>query len=102
MNFALWNAHSVCEFIIDNKSDESAVLSDLVPQGFPIQHNHRSQGTGGGVAIIHKDSLKMQSSECQNFKSFEFVERKFISRSSSFNFVVVYRPQYVVDFIYAN
>ena len=112
LNVGLLNARSVCnkattlnEYITDNnldvfaltetwlKSADQTVIAELVPSGYSIQQSPRpSSSRGGGVAVIHRDSINVSSSECQSFRSFEYIERKITSRSSSYIFVVVYRP----------
>jgi exonuclease III len=111
IRFALLNARSVCnkgttlcEYNKDNSMDifsvtetwlndrNSTVIAEITPPGFSMVHEPRLSGRGGGVAIIHRDSLHVQSSEHQVFKSFDYIERKFSIRSASLKFVVIYRP----------
>ena len=96
-------ALTLCEYIKDNDLDvfgltetwlkpkDQGIIAELVPPGYSMQHITRPT-RGGGVAMIHRDSINVISSECQTYKSFEYVERKIVSRSSSYLFVVLYRP----------
>ena len=122
LKVALLNAHSVCnkpitlcEYIKDRNLDIFAItetwltndndpaISNLLPHGFSMQHVHRTT-RAGGVAIVHKDNLQLLASECQDYQSFEYVERKFSCRSASYNLVSLYRPpslpftQFLEDF----
>ena len=106
------NAHSVCnkasllcQYITEKNVDvmgvtetwlkpvDQPVIAELTPPGYTTQHIPRPSGRGGGVAIFHRDSLQvLASSSSDVYKSFEYIERRIVSKSASFLFVVIYRP----------
>ena len=95
---------SLCEYVKDHeldifcitetwlKSDNQSVVAEITPPGYTLQHIPRPMRRGGGVGIMIKDSIKTVASECQVFKSFEYIEKKIVIRSLSYLLVVVYRP----------
>ena len=110
---ALLNAHHVCkderaltlcEYVKDHcldlfcltetwlKEGDDSTITELTPPGYSIQHIDRPS-RGGGVAIIHKDSLQTQTLPSSDaYKSFEHIERKIINKSTSLLLAVLYRP----------
>jgi len=97
-------ALSLCEYVKDNNIDvfgitetwlkpaDQSVIAELTPPGYTTLHIPRSSGRGGGVAIIHRDSIQVKASSSHPYRSFEYIERKIITKSTSFLFVVLYRP----------
>ena len=96
-------ASTLCEFVKKEGLDvcgitetwltpaDEPVIAELTPPGYSLQHIPRLS-RGGGVAILHRDSVQVLASpSSHSYESFEFIERKIVSRSSSFLFVVVYR-----------
>ena len=50
---------AICETWLKYKRDTS-VIKDMLPNGYSIEHTPRPIGKGGGVAIIHRSSLKLR------------------------------------------
>jgi hypothetical protein len=66
-------AVSLCDFILSNQIDlfaitetwlvdelDKFVLSELVPNGYDVQHVPRGKRKGGGVAIVHSNIIKLK------------------------------------------
>lgn len=93
------------EFIADNsleilsltetwlsKDTPPDVLNSLTPPNFSIIHEPRSEGRGGGVAIIHRSYLKVSQIPLPSFSSFESLCVHFTVASRPFTLLTVYRP----------
>ena len=52
----------------------------------------RGKKTGGGVAILHRSSLRMTQQNTEEHKSFEFMEVLFKAGNHTIRLGVVYRP----------
>ena len=114
VNFSLLNARSVRnktlalkDHVVDRDIDifaltetwlsptqDEPIISDLCPTGYTFSCTSRGS-RGGGVAVLHKKSLKFkkQSIIKHRFKSFEFID-VLLSRKTNLTLrlVVVYRP----------
>ena len=70
-----------------------SVLNSLTPSTFSFLHSPRTNGLGGGLALIYRSSLKMSRIPIQTFSSFESLCVRFTTTSAfSFNFLTIYRP----------
>ena len=99
---------AIYDFIISNDLDmlvitetwlgskvDKVCLSELVPDGYKISHVPRLKREGGGVAILHKTSIKIKidsSSKDGDFEQFEFMDCIISVRDFSTRLVVIYRP----------
>ena len=77
----------IAEFITDNKLDvcaisetwlkgdarDNVILAELLPHGYKIKHAPRAS-RGGGVALIHKDSITLTRNITLQYQSFEHLE----------------------------
>ena len=83
------------EFITESwlKSDVSdgAHLSELTPPGFDSLNFPRTS-RGGGIAIVHKSTERIQSACHKSFSSFEWQEIRFEANHRSVKVVTVHRP----------
>jgi exonuclease III len=70
------------------------IIRDFCPKGYKMVHIPRSSSQrGGGVGILHKDTLDLKITETVNtFASFECIERLLKLDSTWIRVVVVYRP----------
>ncbi|VDI41464.1 DENN domain-containing protein 3 [Mytilus galloprovincialis] len=64
---------------------DKCVLSELIPNGYDIQHGARSDRKGGGVAIVHKSNLivKRIPQTKKKFTHFELLECSVNEKKSS-------------------
>ena len=72
---------------------DNHIIKSLIPRGYKLLHIPRVDRTGGGVAILHKSSVKISpqpSSTTQT--SFEYMEVISKFNSEHIRFVLVYRP----------
>ena len=73
----------------------TATLNALVPNSYCFQHCPRTAGTGGGVGLMYRDTLRVRlesSTKDGNFSQFEHMEFKITNESKTLALVVVYRP----------
>ena len=74
------------------KTQQNNCTATLRENGYSIFHLNREEKGGGGVAIIHRDSLKLNNAKCYNFETFECVIGSIASMSSQkITFVAMYR-----------
>lgn len=115
MSFGLLNARSarhkaalIHDVIADHRLDVLAVTEtwipadapdavklDVAPPGYSVVHRHRGSSTGrrgGGVAVIHRDSVKCTAVDLGDFSLFESLAVKLVGREYSVVVVGVYRP----------
>ena len=53
---------------------DNCIIAELVPLGFKMQHTPRPNGRGGGVAVVHRESLDVTVKQRSNWASFESME----------------------------
>ena len=111
IKIGLLNPCSVCnkallirDYIIDNCLDVLAitevwsltdsVIAELKPEGYDIKYNLRNDGRkGGGVALICKNSLKLNELSKFNFKSYEAILASFKVNAQFVYVFLVYAPR---------
>ena len=113
LNFCLLNARSVNnktleikDYTIDKdvdlfaiteswlKADESSdfVSRDIASNGYGFLHCPRPNGTGGGLAVLYKSTMKIELLKTpQPYKSFELMELLLHSFTTKAN-MIIYRP----------
>ena len=120
LRLAHLNAHSVCnktdsirDLVIDNQLDVCAILEtwlyfghmaakDILPPGYALKHKHRptehQEDTkkrdgkrGGGVAVIHRDSLTVSRVSSTAYSSMECLQCLLKLGSDVLRLVIVYR-----------
>ena len=69
-----------------------STLNSLTPPGYSIIHSPRPQGKGGGLALILRSHLKVSTISLPLFTSFESLCVRLTIASSSFTFLIIYRP----------
>ena len=100
-------AESLCDFITTYDFDiialtetwvkndtPSAVMCDLIPQGYSIKQLPRpGQRRGGGVALIYRSSIQVS---CKHsavaYQSFEHLDCEISTKFKNFTLSVIYRP----------
>ena len=112
LDAVLLNSRSVCnkslainDYIADSNADLIAIsetwikpstatstLAELTPPGYSLLHVPRAGRTGGGVALIHRNTLKAKIVDTSRFYSFEHMTVTVKYRSASYVVVVLYRP----------
>jgi hypothetical protein len=109
--FGLLNARSVvnksegiCDHVIDYNLDIIGItetwltqhsdveLKAICPPGYSISHAPRCGRRGGGVAIMHRDSIHLTVQPPYKTKSFESLEAMLTISSTSVRLVILYRP----------
>ena len=72
-----------------------AVKLDVAPPGYSVVHRHRvssAERRGGGVAVIHRDTVKCSVVDVGDYTQFETLAVKVVGRQSSVVVVCIYRP----------
>jgi exonuclease III len=111
--FCYMNARSVCNkaeeiasYITENQIDilaiaetwlksgegDKIVRGDLTPHGYKLLSVPRPRGRGGGVAIVHADSLSIKKQQTSAYQSFEYTEVLMDTGNDCIRFSVIYRP----------
>ena len=77
------------------KPGDEAVINDITPAGYSIQHVHRpSSKRGGGLALLYKSGLTVRRHDIHPApKSFECLNVELINTSLSISLLLIYRPQ---------
>jgi len=74
----------------------AAIKLDVAPPGYEVVHRHRGSSTdkrGGGVAVIHRQTIKATTVDVGDYTEFESLAVKLVCRQSKSLIVVcVYRP----------
>ena len=75
-----------------HKGDErdDVIIAELTPPGYKIEHVPR-EGRGGGVAVLHRDSTKLNPGALSSYQSFECLERV-MQTAPPVRLVTIYRP----------
>ena len=68
------------------------VCGNLTPPGYSLVHTARQRKQGGGVAIVHRSSLKVSKQTVTVFETFEHIEVLLQTDSDYVRLAVVYRP----------
>ena len=75
-------------------SHDTVELGELQPTGYKLKCFHREDRQGGGIAIIHKDGMKVKViTQPAQQKSFESLEVQVTSGNGNLRLLAVYRPQ---------
>ena len=112
VQFCLLNARSiknkvmiVKDYVVDNDIDIMALtetwlrpgntddveVGTLCPTGYRFLHVPRSYSRRGGVGVLFKDSLDINTSLCDTFQTFEFMDVRLRSLQCV-RILVIYRP----------
>ena len=75
-----------------NGKSTNSFLASLAPPNFVLSHSDRSSKRGGGVAILHHNSLKSSSLILPSFSTFECMGSVISTGNTSFKLFVIYRP----------
>ncbi|KAJ8045634.1 hypothetical protein HOLleu_08678 [Holothuria leucospilota] len=77
------------------KPDDTSVIANMTPLGYSLKHAPRIGAKhGGGVALLHKSSLVVQTCGADiKFISFESLHCDIIGERSSIILLTIYRPQ---------
>ncbi len=97
-------ATELCEFITDNSLDvcvitetwlkgddrDNVILAELKPPGYSVSHVPR-KSRGGGLAVIHRDSVPLTPIAPGKYQSFESMEC-LMKTTPPLRLVSIYRP----------
>ena len=78
-------------WIADNESD-AWFLREITPPGYEIENVNRSNGRGGGVAIIARTALRMKKLHCVMYQSFESMLAQVTTTKGVLRIAAIYRP----------
>ena len=81
----------ITETWLHQEGDDS-IIGDLCPTGYKFIHVPRSNGTGGGVGLLYRQSVRARLRTCEHsFRSFEYLDASFIN-VTNVRVIVIYRP----------
>ena len=111
LKVSLINARSICnkaavikDYIIEENLDiltitetwlgntNNLAVGEIAPPGFSVIHKPRLTGKGGGVGIVHRDSIECLLEDYEPGDSFEAMTVKITCQSYSYRLTVIYRP----------
>lgn len=70
-----------------------AIVDDIAPPDYAVSHRFRSGGQGGGVAIVHRRSLKLSTlTSVSGSRAFECLAVKLSTAGRRLNIGAIYRP----------
>ena len=77
-----------------NSTDNNeSYINALVPDGYAIQHVDRANGQrGGGVALIHRTSIKLKKEKMMKFNQFEVLMCSLNLNNTVISMFIIYRP----------
>ena len=75
-----------------NKRKDAVKIKEMVPAGYKIKLEPRSSRSGGGVAIIHRISLKITPAPVPSFSTFELLSLIVKTPNASIYCSCIYRP----------
>ena len=79
-------------------TDDAAVRAELFPEGFQLIDHPRVNRSGGGIALLYRDSLQLIVVAAGEKDSFEFAEwTETSSCSNTIRVVNIYRPAYSAE-----
>ena len=76
------------------KKIDTAAKIEATPPGYKLCDHPRPDRTGGGTAIVFRDTLCITKLAADVLNSFEYSEWKIVSGSFRVHFVLIYRPPY--------
>ena len=87
---------ALTETWLSNSDKHKKTIGDLTPSGYDIFQAPRPNRTGGGVALIYKNTIKCDNTYVFNSSTFESFccDLTFKGTSTPVKLVVVYRPRY--------
>ena len=78
------------------RKSDGHLTSQIREYGYDIISYRKSRKLdfGGGVALLYRNTLKVQSIKKSTYKSFEHIACKVVTENGALNFFNVYRPEY--------
>ena len=73
------------------KTDDDAVIAELLPEGYDFRHVPRVDKNGGGVAIAYRSNIRVDILEDDSYKTFEKLEALVTVDNKSVRIISVYR-----------
>ena len=74
------------------KTNETAIISELVPETHTFHHFPREARNGGGVGIVLSKSFRSIKSNCRKYDYFECIQVDFSHKNKKLCIYVIYRP----------
>ena len=98
-------AMAIKDFQVDNNIDALALtetwfhdddydmvdIGTLCANGFSFVHNPRSHGRGGGVGLLFNNTLRVNTTICEEYETFEIMDVR-IKNKGCLRVFVIYRP----------
>lgn len=72
--------------------DDAVIRRELKIDGYKLECFNRMDRTGGGIAVLYKEGLKLEKVESGETNSYEFIEMILLHGTLSVRLLSVYRP----------
>ena len=96
---------AIKDFQVDNNIDALALtetwfhdddydmvdIGTLCANGYSFVHNPRSHGRGGGVGLLFNNTLRVNTTICEEYETFEIMDVR-IKNKGCLRVFVIYRP----------
>lgn len=87
------NHIDVCELTETWFKSKHGAVNAVVPSGYAIKHLPRATKTkGGGVAVVHRDTLTVTTAKQRGYKAMECLECLISTNPQCVRLVTIYRP----------
>ena len=82
----------ITETWLSGNSSDGVYISEVKPIGYTFSNFPRTVRRGGGLALLHKDGIRVSSSRPKDYDSFEWIESIAHTNHGRFKFILIYRP----------
>ena len=75
---------------MDASGDPNAIFYDTAPNGYTVHHTLHTTGRGGGLAILHRNSVSIKTLKAEQTSEFESQRVRVSSAGESVELLNIY------------